>query len=357
MGRRVQGRLMSAATAATETTATVRLAGPEDGTRWKRFLAESGNGTLFHDLDFLAYHPSERFCRCDLLVTRGDRLVSVLPAGLAEDECGRILRSPVGASVGGFVLSARAPLQAAQESIRAVQDYARREGIARVEVTVGPSAYAQPGNDLVGFALAAAGFRLAQRWLNPMVPLQPDPGLALSLLPSKRRQSYIRAALKEGVEVVQEGPALLPAFHEILVENRAKHEAKPTHTLAELERIFALVPGRVRLFVCRRGAELLGGTVVFELNAHVAYSFCPAHLERHEPFRPAAVLLYRLIQEYGARGFRHLDLGPTGNVRCGDGAVTLNAGNARFKEEMGGVAFNRDCWIWIPMEECDGPRS
>lgn len=29
---------------------------PEDATAWKALLADSNNATLFHDLEFLAYH-------------------------------------------------------------------------------------------------------------------------------------------------------------------------------------------------------------------------------------------------------------------------------------------------------------
>lgn len=34
----------------------IRPYGPEDAIAWKALLAQSNNATLFHDLDFLAYH-------------------------------------------------------------------------------------------------------------------------------------------------------------------------------------------------------------------------------------------------------------------------------------------------------------
>ena len=34
---------------------------PGEELAWAEFLAASENGTLFHDLQFLAYHPTGRF--------------------------------------------------------------------------------------------------------------------------------------------------------------------------------------------------------------------------------------------------------------------------------------------------------
>jgi lipid II:glycine glycyltransferase (peptidoglycan interpeptide bridge formation enzyme) len=230
--------------------------------------------------------------------------------------------------------------------VDSLKEYATRSGFDGVEIVLGPTAYADPAQDMFGFALAAGGFRLRQRWLNPMIPLSSDPEQALASVSSKRKRQYIRGALRDGVEVNECGRERLASFYEVLLENRARHDAVPTHTLEELQRIFELVPDRVRLFLCVHGGQLLGGILVFELSCHTVYTFYLAQRECFKEHQAPAVLVYRLLQYYGARGVRYLDLGPTGNYDFENHQLTLNAGNAYFKEEMGAVVFHRDRWVW-----------
>jgi lipid II:glycine glycyltransferase (peptidoglycan interpeptide bridge formation enzyme) len=167
-----------------------------------------------------------------------------------------------------------------------------------------------------------------------------DPGEVLNQL-SNRRRSYVRSALSQGLDVAVVDPEYLQPFYRILEGNRAKHNARPTHTLEELERIFRLTPDRVRLFACQRQDQMIAGTLVFEMNERVAYSFYPCHDYQFERYRPAAVVTVYVAQYYASHGFRYLDLGPT---TFDD--FSLNEGLARFKEEMGGVGFCRDAWRW-----------
>jgi hypothetical protein len=191
--------------------------------------------------------------------------------------------------------------------------------------------------------LSAAGFRLAQRWLNLMVPLTTDPEQAMAALSRKRRQS-INRAVRDGVEVNEGGLDRLDEFYEVVKENRARYGAAPTHTLEEIRRLFELVPDRLRVFLCVRAGDLLGGTMVFELNQQAV---CLFHLAHRDVFKqPTDLLLYRLVEYYGARGVRYLDLGPTGNYDFEERQLTLNTGNAFLKEEMGGLAFHRERWVW-----------
>src|SRR5262249_41782415 len=83
---------------------TVRRQEESDGRAWRDFLASSSNGTLFHSLDFLAYHSRGRFEVHHLMFERPGKLLALLPAAIVSEPWGRVLKSPYGASVGGFVL-------------------------------------------------------------------------------------------------------------------------------------------------------------------------------------------------------------------------------------------------------------
>jgi hypothetical protein len=80
---------------------TVHPYEPGQATEWKAFLEASNNGTLFHDLDFLAYHPLERFDTHHLMFRQNGKLIALLPAAIvSEPDDRRFLKSPYGASVG-----------------------------------------------------------------------------------------------------------------------------------------------------------------------------------------------------------------------------------------------------------------
>src|SRR5262245_26197700 len=84
---------------------TVRRYHATDAPAWEQFLTSSSNGTLFHSLDFLAYHSPERFEIHHLMFERSGKLLALLPAAVVSEPSGRrILKSPYGGSVGGFVL-------------------------------------------------------------------------------------------------------------------------------------------------------------------------------------------------------------------------------------------------------------
>src|SRR5215471_12773101 len=71
---------------------------------WERFLAQSANGTLFHDLRFLRYHPEHRFCFHHLIFKQRGKTNALLTGGLAETAEGLMFCSPLGASIGGFAV-------------------------------------------------------------------------------------------------------------------------------------------------------------------------------------------------------------------------------------------------------------
>jgi len=321
---------------------TVSRYQPSEAAEWRAFLAESSNGTLFHDLDFLEYHPPERFDTHHLIFKRNGKLIALLPAAVVTEPDGRsFLKSPYGGSVGGLVLPLGHNAITTLRLVHLLQGYASSLELAGIEMRIGPNIYDKCPNDELSFALTASGFTLTRRWLSHVVVLPSAPAEVLNRLVSGRRRSYVRSALNQGLEVSVAGLDCLPSFYRILEENRAKHSARPTHTLAELQRIFQLTPERVRLFVCKLQGELIAGSLVFELNDRVAYSFYPCHDHQFERHRPAAVVTVCIAQYYAGQNFRYLDLGPS---TFDD--LSLNEGLARFKEEMGGVGFCRDTWRW-----------
>jgi len=72
---------------------------------WENFLAHAPNGTLFHDLRFLRYHPPDRFHFHHLVFRRNGEPVALLPGGLASNAERPMFSSPLGASIGGLAVN------------------------------------------------------------------------------------------------------------------------------------------------------------------------------------------------------------------------------------------------------------
>jgi hypothetical protein len=318
---------------------------------WRTFVTASDNGTLFHDLDFLDYHPKGRFEEHHLLFYDRGELVAVLPAAIVPGSDGaRRLASPYGASIGGFVLPQHQQAELTIAICHRLQQHARDLGVAGVDLRIGPSYYNRSAGDSLGFALPAAGFTLAQRWICPVIRLPQRIEEVINVIPSSKRRSSVRTALAKGLLVRPAGIERLTEFYSMLEADRSKHQARPTHTEGELRWLLEKLPDRIRLFICTLDDRMVGGTVMFDLNDRVSYWFYPCHDERFTSYRPPSVVLYRMLEEYTRRRFLYVDLGPTGNMLMGSGPCHLNEGNLFFKQEMGGVVTCRDAWRW----ECDG---
>jgi hypothetical protein len=299
----------------------VRELEPGGEPAWKRFVEESNNGTLFHDLDFLSYHPPEKFCTRHLVFSEAGETIAVMPAAVEDG----VLKSPYGASVGGVVLPLSYSASKTREIVAELRHFALNYGLSAIELRVGPPAYLRNPDEHLGFALFAENFRLIRRHLCHIVPL---PAV---LKKPKLRDS--RMGLRRGLQPLEAGPERIPEFYRILMETNARHGATPTHTEAQLADLFQRVPGRVRLFLCE-----CAGILVFVLNARVAYTF---YIASGDAPYAATTLLAHVAEQLANEGFAFLDLGPStfDDLRFNDGL-------AAFKEGFGARGQCRDTWRW-----------
>jgi hypothetical protein len=132
----------------TESNISIHLYDSSQAAEWKNFLSKSNNGTLFHDLEFLAYHAPDRFRVQNLLFYECGRLIALLPAAVEFEANGRqILKSPYGASIGGFVLSPTIKLGTMLQIVKELQRYAEARGLAGLEL--------RPGNRPIRSAISS----------------------------------------------------------------------------------------------------------------------------------------------------------------------------------------------------------
>lgn len=307
---------------------------------WRDFLAASDNGCLFHDLDFLAYHPAGRFRFNHLIARQRGKLLALIPGGLTGEPGRPLFASPVGASVGGPVIGPRTRTAQGIALVTALQDYAVERGWSGLQLTLAPPIYNLRTQDLLPFSLFARGFQLRHRWNCYMLPVDRDGGEPYIKLYRQSQASLTRAARRRGVSAIEGGSELLQAFVPIFRETYERHGAAPTHSVEEIADLLARFPKQISLVIARGGDIAAAGLLVMRLNSRVAYTFYICSPTTHYDEHGSLVAFAALLQFLADQGYDWLDTGPG----AWDG--NFNDGVVSFKESIGATGHCRDCWYW-----------
>lgn len=312
-----------------------RIRGPVDAD-WESFLDGPTDGTLFHRLSFLAYHPRERFRTHFLVAKRKGRPIGVIPLAEGEGESTGGLGSPYGGTFGGWATLPAAGVVEHLEMLDALIGYARDGGFTSLWISSRPTPYRVHG-DGAESALASRGAVVVRREITQIADLSGGEDDVWGRLASAARRGA-RKAEKLGTTVRLGETADLPAFHALLAEDRGRLDAVPTHTLAELQHLVAARPDDYRLLLADNDGRSVGGILLFRASRDVALSFYPARAETPASDRCMNLLTEFSIRESRRWGCRHLDYG-TSSI-----GGELNRGLADFKERFGGRPYLRETW-------------
>jgi hypothetical protein len=313
---------------------------PLDGeeSEWEKFLAGSANGTLFHDLRFLRYHPVDRFRFHHLVLKQNGKPIALLPGGLVEAAGRPMFCSPVGASIGGFVVNGGLGGQTAVKLVDALKNHAGQRGWGSVEITLPPQCYHYETAGTIEFALFCGGFRLAHRWLCHILPLVEESRFEHSF--RQRQVTYVRAAQRKGMVRLEGGIEHFDEFLKVFHDTYERHGVAATHTPDEIRDLLERLPDRVRIHLAMLGDDIIAGLLVFRLSATVANTFYICSRTKHATEHGAAFIMADLISRLSQTGCRYLDFGPSASDQ------KFNSGVAFFKEGLGAFGQCRDRWRW-----------
>lgn len=316
------------------------VSGDADRSSWAAFLARSSNGTLFHDLDFLDYHPAGKYCFRHLIFHQGDKIVALLPGGMVTTPGGIEFHSPLGASVGGFVVESTVRSELLTLVFQRLQRHAREQGWSAIELTLAPAAYSHPASQAVEFAAFCNGFRQSHRWLSHMLSLRTGAGFETTL--RGRQASYVRAARRRGLLAVERGVDGLDDFLKVFQDTFERHGVRATHTAEEIRTLLERFPQRIRLHLALQSGYPAAGLLLMRLTESVVYAFYNCTSREHADQHGVAFLLAELIDRLPQDGVRILDLGPSASD------MNFNRGVVYFKEGLGAFGQCRDRWRWEP---------
>jgi hypothetical protein len=299
---------------------------------WDKFVLAADNGTIFHERTFLSYHPAERFNDHSLVVRFKGNVQALLPAVEWKIDKDKTLFSHRGASYGGFVYQ-DVSLEAALHWVGALKDYARRTGFTRIILTLPPMVYAKRPTNYCDFALLSEGFRYQKRELTAALAIPKETPL-LSLFKQEARTAT-RKATKMGVQIAKSND--YTAYYDILSRNlKMRHDASPTHSLAELEYLARKFPERIMLHAAFLEERMIAGVVNFIGNARTMLGFYISDNKEFQEYRALNLLFYEIFQECVQSGIEWYDFGTfTLNMQP-------NFGLGKFKETFGARGIFRD---------------
>jgi hypothetical protein len=301
---------------------------------WNDFASKSCNGTIFHNLDFLAYHPEGKYEERHLIFFKGENIVGLMP--MATFKVGRqtLARSPYGGSFGGVVVPDYFNFNHSEELVKTMKTFFKNNDIGEAIITPPPQIYSRIPSNYIEFNLLANGFHLAKRDITSVIKLDTFNFDPFEILENRSKRA-VKKAIKEGVHIVESSDDYR-SFHNILRETMERHGAQPTHTLEELLKIRSLVPELLKLDMAYIDGDPAAGVLYFVCNSHAILSFYICHKSKYKSYYPVNLLLYKGISWAKKSNFRYLDLGTTTQN------MQPNYSLFMFKESFGSTGYFRE---------------
>jgi GNAT acetyltransferase-like protein len=292
---------------------------------WAAFLRTSSNATFYHDLAFGEVHASRVDRIVNLVFRDEDRVLALLPAGLAMTPAGLELRSPFSASFAGFALGPRLSLRHALAIVSELLAWASRAGVRRIVLQQPPAIYARHLDETIEFALRHAGFE--QIATEVTYYLDSVDGVDETV---RRNARHARAAGCRFAETDD-----LDGVWQFLSAEKDERGHPFDIGRESLLALRGALPDRVRCFEVVGEGGRAAALLAYALNARVVLGFHWAQRAEAQQHRPTDLLLLDAIGWALAAGFGIFDLGTT--TLGGEPAW----GVTRFKEKFRPLAALR----------------
>lgn len=239
---------------------TIKRYTAEDKPLWDSFVNTSKNGTFLFLRDYMDYH-SDRFCDHSLLFLHDGKLFALLPAHECvgdSPEAQRELCSHFGLSYGGLIMNADSTAALVIECFRQLKEYLQAEGFHTLYYKCIPWCYHQlpSEEDLYAMTYVFDNVKLMKREIATLIMQRNKPRWR------KDRRRALKRAQANGLQVIVQQD--FSEFWQLLNQNLAdKHNAKPVHTLNEINLLRSRFPQNIKLLEARKDGKLLGGLVIY----------------------------------------------------------------------------------------------
>lgn len=307
--------------------------------RLDQFVKEqSVNGTFLQTRQFLNYH-SARFKNASFALEKSGTIAVYFPGNVTADNS---FISHQGATFGGPVFS-KAFYKASRvlEILKQADEYFA-EHYKSVRLKLTPQLFSRESPDLIEYALEHLGYKRSTE-LSAYTPLWGDDPLEHC---DKECRRIFRQSQKFNVQYKAfENPSDFETFYKFLEISKAKHNAKPVHTLEELYDLQKRLNNdldahyrpleRIRFRGIWLQDRYVAGMMLFAFDEtqtmHAQYI---APDDSFKEFQPTTCLYVNAMREAAAQGFKNFSWG----ISTENGGEYLNETLIRFKESLGAKA-------------------
>jgi hypothetical protein len=293
--------------------------------KWDNFVLESNNGTVFHMQRFFDYHSKGKFTFNHLIFSDKGNIVGLLPGS----RIGNLYESPIGSSYGSIVTK-DIKFSYAIEMISALLDYGKDKGIKEFLLTSAPRVYEKHPNENLDFAMLWMGFSYDLHYISSAIKLFPDEDILSRFQPTVRRN--IRKSLKSS-DLRIEINDRYDEFYPILLDNKARHDVKPTHSLEDLLKLKQLLPENIILFMVYYKDKPVAGSNVFICNDQVVLCFYNMLRYEYENLKPIHRVMYEVVNWATGKGYDYVDIGVSQDIKA-DNPMTPSMSLIDFKEKF-----------------------
>ncbi len=299
--------------------------------QWNDFLSNAKNYHFFFHRDYLAYHR-DRFEDFSLLFyDEKERLVALLPANRE----GEILYSHQGLTYGGVIVNDNMKMETMLMLFDALKRYLKEQGIGRLIYKVVPYIHHQKPAEEDRYALFLHDAKLIQRDAGAVIDLRKP------LKYSNGRKWSLKRAKKEDftIEECSDFSIFWGLLEEIL---KQQHDAKPVHSLEEIQLLHDLFPKHIRLYLVYKEGRLLAGGITFD-NPEITHLQYVANSNEGRKIGALDYLIDHLIHDRMQKGYAYFDFGTSNE----DSGRVLNRGLIDQKERFGARVVVNDRYEWV----------
>ncbi len=209
-------------------------------------------------------------------------------------------------------------------------EYGRKNGWKEFLLTPPPLIYEKYPNQNLEFAMLWQKFEYDLHYISSAVQLYKDKDILSRFSPTIRRN--VRKSLKNK-DVRVEINERYDQFYPILLENKSRHNVKPTHSYEDLIRLNELLPECLKLFMVYYKDKPVGGSLMFYVSDHIGICFYNMLLYEYQHLKPIQRVMYEVVKYSTEHGYEYVDIGVSQDTSAED-PMTPSMSLIDFKEKF-----------------------
>ena len=294
---------------------------------WDEYVLHSNNGTIFHLRKFLAYHKKRVFEDSSFIFYRQNKIIALFSGAIINHS----LYSHPGASFGGFVYN-DLPFKLSQKIVELLIETVQQQNLNKIVIIPSPFIYYKKYNEAMEYCLYIKDFNITEYYISSFVELIKNP---IDLM-HDRKKRYIKK-LNSGINISPSND--INAFYPILVDNKARHKVKPTHSKEELKILMTQFPEQIKLLLSYKDKKIIGGSLIFITNKNTCILFYNMIDYRYQDLQVASLQIYESLKWAKENGLQFLDIGVSQLYK--DKKIIPHDSLINFKEQFGAQAMIR----------------